>query len=276
MERGTYWLLLAIFSGQIFVEGVRHYSVMSDTPNDDSGDGSEGEQSEGGQPEGGQPQGGQPQGGQPQGGQGGGQPSQGQPQGQAPQGGAQPQGQAPQGQPQGQAQRAPVNTGPSVGDILNRRDTKGEIKIGVAIFALVGAGVGLAIFLNAIIADTTDPGYTIAVFGYLASFALPPLVSAIVAFRQQEQLADIDQTLRLATAGATGAAGGLVMILVTTILSIISLDTGQGGQLLGIPEFGDVILPAILIAIASGVAAAGIVWALNNLLSMGSSNTTRR
>jgi hypothetical protein len=140
----------------------------------------------------------------------------------------------------------------------------------------VGAGVGLGIFLNGIIADTTDPGYAVAAFGYLASFALPPVVSAIVAFRQQEQLADIDQTLRLATAGATGAAGGLVMILVTTILSIISLDTGQGGQLLGIPEFGDVILPAILIAIASGVAAAGIVWALNNLLSMGSSNTARR
>lgn len=263
----------ATLTGQIFVEGARQYSVMSDTPNNNSGDGSQGEQPQGGQPQGGQPAGGQ--GGQPQGGQGGGQPPGGQaPGGQAP-GGQPPQGGA-QGQPQGQAPRGNYQTGPSVTDIFNRQDTQAEIKIGVAIFALVGVGVGLSVFLNGIIADTADPGYVIAAFGYLASFALPPLVSAVVALRQRDTLAEVEQTLRLATAGTTGAAGGFVMVIISTILSIVSLDTGAGASLLGLPEIGDAILPAILVAIASGVTAAGIVWVMNNLLPNGSGGTSRR
>lgn len=104
---------------------------MSETPNEEQGDGSQS-----GQPEGGQPQGVQQQNGQPQGGHG-------QPQGrQAP-----PQGGQPQGQP------APAQTGPSVGDIFSRPDTMTEIKVGIAVFAMIGAGLGIGVLLIGGIAE---------------------------------------------------------------------------------------------------------------------------
>lgn len=235
---------------------------MSERPDNNGGAGGSGGQDQ-------QPAGGQPQGGQPQGQQGGGQPQGGQPQGGQPQGG-QPQGQPQGGQPQGGYQQggAAAPTGPSVGDIFSRQDTMAEIKQGVVWFALVGAGVGVAVFLNGILADTTDPGYFVALMVYLGSFAFPPLIGLLVASRQSDTLTAPPENLRYATAGATGAAGGIVFILITTILAVIGLDSGSGGgsgNFFSAPGFGDIILPMILIAIGAAVTAAGFLYVEDNL-----------
>lgn len=247
---------------------------MSDTPNDDSGDGSEGEQSEGGQPEGGQPQGGQPQGGQPQGGRPqGGQPAQGQPQGGQPQGG-QPQGQPaqgqapqdgaqPQGQPaQGQAQRAPVNTGPSVSDIFSRNDTLDQIKLGVVMYAIVGFGVGLPMFgLGSAFTSGGGLSSISGAFAVLGTIGAPLAVSAALALlvgrNIGEELDDVMDNLVFATAGVTTAAGTIIAYFI----AIIMLGLGTGTI-----SFDNLILPIVLGAIGSAIIAAGSIWAEENLL----------
>ena len=240
---------------------------MSDTPNDESGDSNQGEQPQGGQ--GGHSAGGQ--GGQPQGGQSGGQPGQGQPRGGAPQGqpqgqpqgGAQPQGQPAQGQaPQGQAQRAPVNTGPSVGDIFSRKYTLDQIKLGVVMYAIVGFGIGLGMFGigNAFTGSSGLAGIA-GGFAVLGTIGAPIAVSSALAFiigrNIGEELEDVMDNLVFATAGVTTAAGTVV----TYFLAIIMLGLGTGNI-----SFNNLILPIVLGALGSAVIAVGAIWTEKNLL----------
>lgn len=243
---------------------------MSDTPNDQSGDGSEGKQqgrqSQGGQSQGSQPPGGQARGGQPASGQtesGQSQADQsweqsedqsGQPPGQS----NQPQGQPPRG---GAAQ-----TGPSVGDIFSRPSTKGEIQIGVAVFALVGVGIGLGVLLSG---SLSDMGVGFATFALLGSLALAPPIAGVLALRQAEELGDEPDNLRYASAGVTAFAGGLVMYIVEFVLALIGLPTVSGASTAGAPELGTILLPIIVIAIGAAVTAAGVVWAVDNLGASG-------
>ena len=243
---------------------------MSDTPNNDSGDGSQGEQPQGGQPQsgqsaggqspGGQPTGGQPQGGQAPQGQAAGGPPQGQPpQGQAPQGGTQPQGQAPQGQ----TQRAPVNTGPSVGDIFSRKDTLDQIKLGVVLYAIVGFGMGLGLFgLGTAFSNPSSLSGAFQAAGIIAGgFAIPIAVSAVmgalIGRQQSEELSDVEETLVFATAGVTSAVGALVVY----ILSILLLGLGSGNI-----SFNNMIIPMITTALGAAVISVATVWAEENLL----------
>jgi hypothetical protein len=251
---------------------------MSDTPNDESGDGSQGDQSQGGQggnqPQGnqgdGQAQGGQAPGGQAPSGQAGGQPPQGQPQsgqpaqGQAPQGqpaqgGAQPQGQAPQGQ----AQRAPVDTGPSVGDIFSRNDTLDQIKLGVVMYAIVGFGLGLGLFGigNAFSGGSgTAAAFAsgLAIFGSIgAPLAIGPLLAYFIGGEIGNELADVEDNLVFATAGVTALGGSIVAFF----LSWIMLGLGAGSV-----SFNNIILPIILSGIGAAIVAVGRIWAEENLL----------
>lgn len=241
---------------------------MSETPNNESGDSSEGEQPQSGQAPGGQ--GGQPQSGQPQGGQGG-QPQGGQPQGGQPpqgqaQGGAQPQGQVPQGGPQGQPgqgqQRAPVNTGPSVGDIFSRKDTLDQIKLGVVMYAIVGFGLGLPMFaLGSSFTSGSGLSSAIGAVAILGTIGAPLAASGVLALligrNIGDELDDVMDNLVFATAGVTTAAGTIA----TYFIAIIMLGLGTGNI-----SFNNLILPIILGAIGSAIIAVGSIWAQENLL----------
>lgn len=214
---------------------------MSGQPNDDQTDETQGSQSTGGQHQGGQPQGGQPQAAQPQGAQ--------------PQGG-QPQGAAGQYQ-QGQAAGAAT---PGVGDILNRADTQHEIKVGIALFAVVGLGMGLNMFL----ADALGPDNSLgsAVLGVsgvatLGPVMVAPLLSAIVAIRVGDNLPDLPEQPLFATAGLIGFAGTFVVGIITWFFGTITFDNFF--------EVGDLFGPWIGAGIGSAVAAVVVLVALKNI-----------
>jgi hypothetical protein len=217
---------------------------------------------------------GQQGGGQPQGpggagvGAGAGAPPQGQqgpPQGGRPQGqqgppqGGQPPGQQPQGGYQQGGARQPVQTGPSVGDIFSRPDTKEEMISGVVLYAMLGVGLFVAAFLIPL--ATSVFTMSLMLFGALA---LGPLLAVVLADRQDEALDSVPDALVYATAAVTAIGGTIAYGIIAAVGGAIgdSVGSGGGGVITAGFSPGDYILGALLVAIAGAVAAVALV-ALN-------------
>lgn len=205
---------------------------------------------------------GQQGGGQPQGpggagvGAGAGAPPQGQ---QGPPQGGQPPGQQPQGGYQQGGARQPVQTGPSVGDIFSRPDTKEGIISGVVLYAMFGVGLFVAAFLIPL--ATSVFTMSLMLFGALA---LGPLLAVVLAERQDEALDSVPDALVYATAAVTAIGGTMAYGIIAAVGGAIgdSVGSGGGGVITAGFSPGDYILGAILVAIAGAVAAVALV-ALN-------------
>ncbi len=241
---------------------------MSGDQNDDTEDSAGGHSPEGGDNE--QPR----QGGNapetPPGGPGG------QPQGQPPQGGAgatggaaggQPQGQPPAQQPQrgyqGGGARQPVQTGPNVTDIFSRLDTQNEMKVGIAVFTLIGVGAGLVTILSEVTSQS-GLGFGFGVLIAIGSIAVTPALGGLFGLRQADNLGDTPGTLTYATAAVTGAVGTVLLGIIVVIAAAIAAPTGGGGG-----GAGQLFLALIFAAIGSAVAGAGAAWAAESLPSDG-------
>lgn len=171
-------------------------------------------------------------GGQPAGGQGG----------QPPQGGQSPQG----GQPAQGGQLGAEEDG--FGDIFNREDTTYQLKRGVALFAIIGLGIGISIFLYDILDDASAGSGT---FLAQTSFLVVPLLGAVLGLSQSEALVDVPDNLVYGTAAITAAAGAIVLGLVTWLFGEIVFDVWT--------DLGDLIEIWIAFAIGGAIVAAGAV-----------------
>lgn len=211
---------------------------MSDQPNNSNGE-------QGDQPPAQQQGGGQ----QPQ--QGGQQPPQGGQQ--PPQGGQQP----PQGgqQPAGQQRRQPAQTGPGMGDILNREDTMGELKTGIVLFVSVAIGLGLAVFLGDAFQDNFISGSTALLYQFEITGVM--ILAAYVGHQQATGLVDVEEKLVLGTVAITAAAGAVLFELVLWIFAQLTLDNTA--------ELGDILPLWIAAAIGAAVVAVVIAYADRNL-----------
>lgn len=189
-----------------------------------------------------------------------------QPQGQPRGAGGQPQGQPAAQQPQGGYQqggaRQPVQTGPSVGDIFSRLDTKNEIKVGIAAFTLIGVGAGLVTILSGLTSQG-GLGFGFGVLIAVGSLAVTPALGGLFGLRQSDNLNDTPDTLTYATAAVTGAAGTVLLGIIVVIASAIAAGGGGGGGA------GQLFVALIFAAIGSAVAGAGTAWAERNLPSDG-------
>lgn len=193
-----------------------------------------------------------------------------------PQGGAGAPGGAPGGQPQGQppvqqqqrgyqgGARQPVQTGPSVGDIFSRLDTKNEMKVGIAVFTLIGVGAGLVTILSGVTAGGGF-GFGFGVLIAVGSLAVTPALGGLFGLRQADNLEDTPDTLTYATAAVTGAAGTVLLGIIVVIAAAIASPVGGGGG----GGAGPLFLALIFAAIGSGVAGAGASWAAGSLPSDG-------
>lgn len=229
-------------------------------PDEGTGQPQEGDRSRGGQPQDGQQPAGQPQ-GQPQG-QPGSQPQgqQGQPQGQQqgqPQGqpGGQPQGQAA-GQPQGQPQGQPAQTSPSLVDELQRPRVMTHIKTTVAMFALVGVGLGLSSLFTMALAGTALGRDLLGLAGSVVVVLLGPPLAVVFGIRLNDFL-DEDTRLVAAAAGVSSAVGFFVMGLLATIFIVLGSNGGV--------DFGDLFAPLVLGMVPPAVVGAAVPFVREKL-----------
>lgn len=224
---------------------------MSNSPDDQPGTQGQDDQPQGGHVQGGQPgqagtpgqagapgqagtpgQGGQPTGGQPPGGYQGGQP---------PEGG--------------------YDTGPGIGDILSIPETKNELKIGLVLNVLLSIGFALAAIGTSTLPFGGGFGVGTTAVGMTGAMAIAPLVGAILAVRQVEELEDQPDNILMGNAAVTGFAGGFVLMFLSFILSYLIAGGGGLGQVLV-----DVLIMQIIAAIGVAIVAVGTVWTLQNFV----------
>lgn len=173
---------------------------------------------------------------------------------QSPQGGQQP----PQGgqPPAGQQRRQPVQTGPGMGDILNRQDTKGELKTGIVVFVSVAIGIGLAYFLGDAFQEDLLQNSALAIFAQIQVGGVL-ILAAYVGHQQSTSLVDVEEKLVLGTVAITAAAGAVLFELVLWIFSQLTFDDTA--------ELGDILPWWIAVAIGAAVVTVIIAYADRNL-----------
>ncbi|MEF8813399.1 MAG: hypothetical protein V5A55_06230 [Halovenus sp.] len=154
---------------------------------------------------------------------------------------SQPQSARPRGE-----QRQYQEAAPGVGEILNREDTKDELKFGVALFAILAVGLGLGAFLVDILDEPLGRGFFASI-----SWVIVPVLGAVVGLRISEQLADLPDNLAYATAAVAGIVGTVVFGIVTWLFGEIIYEVWA--------SIGDLIELWIAFGIAAAVVAAAAI-----------------
>lgn len=181
-------------------------------------------------------------------------------------GGSQPQGGA--GGPQGGGQPPrQYDTGPGVGDIFNRPETKAELKIGSVFYAMVAIGLGIAALGSSLISGGTGGVGGLALSGAAAigiALLLGPIIALVVGVRQADALSDQPGNLLYANAAVTAFVGTIVVYVIGLIIMLVTA-TGPATPNLG-QVISNTIGPIIVAGIGSGVTAAGAAWAVTSIV----------
>jgi len=180
------------------------------------------------------------------------------------QGQSQGHGQQPP-QSQGRGQQPPQGGGESVTDAI---DTD-QVVYTAGILGIVSAWVGLAPLLVSIVADTGVALAVVGVFGGLGISVivlLGPIVALFTGYRIKDRMDGAPKETQI-TAGVASGVGHLVMMIVAAVLVFLAADqaspdqsgggvggaTGGSTSVLGTGDVGSIILPVILIAVATGL-----------------------
>ena len=167
-------------------------------------------------------------------------------------------------QPRGQAQTTggqvgqPVETGPSVADMLQRPAIQDELKYLVATYALLGVGFG---FLGIVIGEVIGGGGIGGAFfdetTLVVVLSVGPVLALVFGYRLSDVLSDAEDTALYAAAAVGNAAGYFVMVLIAGIL----LSSGSGGG----TNLGDLLLSGIVLGIVVGAIGAGLALVQRSL-----------
>lgn len=187
-------------------------------------------------------------------------------------GGNQPQGgQRAGGAPQGQPPQGAYQTGPGISDIFSRPETMKEIKVGLLVYAIISAGLGIGAFGLTTISGT---GAAMMAAGFvflltmLSPFILGAAIAGFLGLRHASELDDEPQNLLLGTSAFTGFAGTIVMFVVGFIFSMLAASgSGSGGGGGGSGALGDMILPLLIVCVGAAIAGAGCAWVGQNILA---------
>lgn len=162
----------------------------------------------------------------------------------------------------GQTPQQTFQTGPGLGEIFNRPETKNELKIGIALNGLMAVGIAfVALGLSMQSGGGNIGGFFGGSLALIGPLVLAPLVGVVIGLRQADVLDDQPDNLLYANAGATTIAGTFVFMLVSMILGLIIVGSGNLGQ-----AMGQAVLPFIVAAIGAGLVAAGTCWVDRNIV----------
>jgi hypothetical protein len=139
------------------------------------------------------------------------------------------------------------------------------MKVGLAMFAVIGLGIGLNILLvDSLGPDTTASqaaafagGLGVAGVAVTAPVMIAPLLSGIVSIRVADNLPDLPDQPLYATVGLIGFAGTFVIGILTWLFSTITFD--------GFSSVGDLFGPWLGAGVGSAVAAVVVLVALDNI-----------
>lgn len=152
----------------------------------------------------------------------------------------------------------------SVSDILSRRTTKAQLKYTLALFALVGVGLGLTGYLGVDqVAGGDGSGQLmsamLAVTALGVALFVGPVVAVFTGLRISDRMRQTDRAVYV-TSFVGNAAGYLVMVVITVVLLASSLSGTGGSASGGSFELGELFVPMILLSIPSGLVGLGSTY----------------
>lgn len=164
-----------------------------------------------------------------------------------------------------QPRQAPQQaTGGGIADELNTD----ELIYTVGVFGLVGAGIGLIGVLGPLFGSTLVKAtikIVVALAGVSVVVAGGPLIGVLTGLGTDDRMDDRGRPVFL-TAGASGAVGHFLMMVVAILLLSVGVDSSGSGGGAGsgtdsiLNSFGDFLLPLVLIAVATGLVSAGAAY----------------
>lgn len=136
------------------------------------------------------------------------------------------------------------------------------------IVGILGAWIGLAPLLVGLLANQSVALAVASVFtgiGISVPVLAGPLIVLYTAFRVADRMDASDKEI-LATVGVASGVGHLVMMVVSAVLVFFALSASTpgggrgGGDVLGAGGIGDLLVPVIMIAVATGVIGLATVY----------------
>jgi hypothetical protein len=162
-----------------------------------------------------------------------------------------------------QATGSRVQYGESVTDIISRPDTSPVIKQTVGIFAAIGVGIGILVYLavNSFSSGTLGSitGGLITIVAVIFCAVLGPVIASFTSIRAIGFLPQLKDDLAYAT-GVVGTGVGQLILLTITIFAA-TLPTSGGGSL----GFGDFVNILIISAVATSIVGALSMYVLKKL-----------
>ena len=155
-----------------------------------------------------------------------------------------------------------------VSDVLSDEQNKSYLTYTAVLFAIVGAGFGLtgAFGTRMIFDGSSESGFGMAFF-MIALFGVMvltgPILGAVGGLQLQQRMSDTREALITAFVG--GTAGYIVMTIVGILVTVMltpSTDSADASGSSG-PNFfelGDVLVPLVVMAIPTGLVAAGMIY----------------
>jgi hypothetical protein len=154
----------------------------------------------------------------------------------------------------------------SVGEILKRPSVKAQVKYVVALFAVIGAGIGLLPLGGSLASGLAGQLLKafVAGFGLIVAIVAGPIVAALTTLRIDDRMND-EMRARLVTGFAANAAGYFVMIVLASVLASVTAGGGGGGFGGGSSDLldlgiGDLLVPLFAFAFVTGAVGAGAVY----------------
>jgi len=136
---------------------------------------------------------------------------------------------------------------PGIGDIFSRNDTKYELKFGIALYAVVGFGVGVIMLLDEVLGSQTTLFPLVLVWEMSAAIAV--IMTVFITQEQSSVLDDVPNKLTYATAAVTAAVGTLALLFVSWLFQELTIETVGFGDVIG--SWIAVLVGVVIIAVGT-------------------------
>lgn len=144
----------------------------------------------------------------------------------------------------------------SITDIFSKPNTKNQLKAVVVLYAAVGVGIGISVFM--LMQSVQSGGFGGSIIGFagvVSAAVVGPALGGPIGLHVTSTLRGEEKTDMIFATAGVGAFGGHVLMLIIASIIIFTAASSTSGSL------GEVFVPIIIGGLGAAVAAVGSAYA---------------